>query len=157
MKLDRKLMNKIYGIRRPGFLITKDCVYQFLSYKRTDSEYILDDYPTMPKEIRSRLHHINIKDVLAICRTRKEAELWMANNIEETRKVVFESKSTCVDGYSIRVLKNKNARYDIQVLKDGKVIFINNYANSTYAIKKAKQLDGDLVLYGGDISKLEED
>ena len=81
----------------------------------------------------------------------------MANNIEETRKVVFESKSTCVDGYSIRVLKNKNARYDIQVLKDGKVIFINNYANSTYAIKKAKQLDGDLVLYGGDISKLEED
>lgn len=82
MKLDRKLMNKIYGIRRPGFLITKDCVYQFLSYRRTDTEYILDDYPNMPEEIRSKLYRINIEDVLAICRTRKEAELWMANNIE---------------------------------------------------------------------------
>ena len=86
MKLDRKLMNKIYGIRRPGFLITKDCVYQFLSYRRTDSEYILDDYPKWPEEIRNRLHCINIKDVLAICRTLKEAKLWIANNIEETRK-----------------------------------------------------------------------
>ena len=86
MKLDRKLMNKIYGIRRPGFLITKEVVYQFLSYRRTDSEYILDDYPNMPEEIRSKLYRINIKDVLAICRTLKEAKLWIANNIEETRK-----------------------------------------------------------------------
>ena len=86
MKLDRKLMNKIYGIRRPGFLITKDRVYQFLSYRRTDSEYILDDYPNMPEEIRSRLHRININDVLAICRTRKEAEqvvyLMVGNSID---------------------------------------------------------------------------
>ena len=80
MKLDRELMNRIYGIRRPGFLITKECAYQFLSYRRTNTEYILDDYPNMPEEIRSRLHHIKIKDVLAICRTRKEAELWAANN-----------------------------------------------------------------------------
>lgn len=86
MKLDRKLMNKIYGIRRPGFLITKEGAYQFLSYRRTDTEYILDDYPNMPEEIRSRLHRININDVLAICRTSKEAKLWIANNIEETRK-----------------------------------------------------------------------
>ena len=64
MKLDRKLMNKIYGIRRPGFLITKDCVYQFLSYRRTDPEYILDDYPNMPEEIRSKLYRINIKNSL---------------------------------------------------------------------------------------------
>ena len=156
MKLDRELMSRIYGIYRPGFLITKEGVYQFLSYRRTGTEYILDDYPTMPEEIRSRLHRINIKDVLAICRTRKEAELWVANNIEETRKVVFKRKSTYGEGYSIRVLKNKNARYDIQVLKDDKVIFIKNYANLTYAIKKAKHFDNDLALYSGDISKLEQ-
>lgn len=93
MKLDRELMNRIYGIYRPGFLITKDTTYQFLSYRRTNAEYILDDYPTIPEEIRSRLHRINIKDVLAICRTRREAELWVANNIEETRKVVFKFRS----------------------------------------------------------------
>ena len=45
MKLDRKLMNRIYSIYRPGFLITKEIIYQFLSYRRTDAEYILDDYP----------------------------------------------------------------------------------------------------------------
>ena len=141
MKLDRDLMNRNYGVYNPGFLITKEGVYQFLSYRRTDSEYILDDYPNWSEEIRNRLHHINIKDVLAICRTRKETELWMANNLEETRKIVFERKATYGDGYSIRVLKNKNTRYDVQILKKGKVIFIKNYANSTYAIKKAKQFD----------------
>ena len=157
MRLDRELMNRIYGIYRPGFLITKDTTYQFLSYRRTNAEYILDDYPTTPEEIRSRLHRINIKDVLAICRTRKEVELWVANNIEETRKAVFKCKCLFGNGYSIRVLKTKNARYDVQVLKDDKVIFIKNYANLTYAVKKAKQFDSDLALYSGDVSKLEED
>ena len=92
MKLDRDLMSRNYGIYSPGFLITKEVVYQFLSYRRTDSEYILDDYPSMPEEIRSRLYRININDVLAICRTLKEAKLWIANNIEETRKAVFKCK-----------------------------------------------------------------
>lgn len=156
MKLDRTLMDKVYSIYSPGFLITKEMAYQFLFLRKTDTEYILDDYPTMPEDIRSRLHHINIKDVLAICKTRRETELWMANNIEETRKVIFERKSTFGDGYSIRVLKSKNTRCDVQVLKDGKVIFIKNYANSTYAVKKAKQFDDDLAFYNGDISKLEE-
>ena len=157
MKLDRELMNRIYGIYRPGFLITKEGVYQFLSYRRTGTEYILDDYPTTPEEIRSRLHRINIKDVLAICRTRKEVQLWIANNMEETRPLVFERKCIFGNGYSIRVLKGKNARCDVQVLKDDKVIFIKNYANLTYAVKKAKQFDGDLALYSGDVSKLEGD
>lgn len=158
VKLDRELMNRIYGIRRPGFLITKDSVYQFLSYRRTDTEYILDDYPNWPEEIKNKLHRINIKDVLAICRTRRETELWMANNIKETRPIVFERKSTPEDNYSIRVLKNKNTRYDVQILKDGKVIFIKSYANSTYAIKKAKRFDDPLTLLFiyGDALKLEE-
>lgn len=159
MKLDRTLMSRIYSIYKPGFLITKDGAYQFLFYRRTDTEYILDDYPTMPEDIRSRLHHIKIKDVLAICGTRREAELWMANNLEETRKIVFERKSTYGDGYSIRVLKNSNTRCDVQVLKEGKVIFIKNYANSTYATKKAKQFDDPLTLLFiyGEATKLEED
>ena len=152
-------MNRNYGVYSPGFLITKEEVYQFLSYRRTDSEYILDDYPNQPEEIRNRLHRINIKDVLAICRTRKETELWMANNLEETRKIVFERKATYGDGYSIRVLKNKNTRYDVQILKKGKVIFIKNYANSTYAIKKAKRFDDPLTLlfiYGEFLKEQEE-
>lgn len=157
MKLDRELMNKNYGVREHGFLITKEMAYQFLFLRKTDTEYILDDYPTMPEDIRSRLHRININDVLAICKTRKEALLWMANNLEETRKIVFERKSISGDGYSIRVLKGKNTRCDVQVLKDGKVIFIKHYANSTYAVKKAKQFDEDLAYYNGDISRLEED
>ena len=152
-------MNKNYGVRGYGVLITKDGGYQFLSYSKTDTEYILDDYPTWPEDIRSRLHHIKIKDVLAICRTCREAELWMANNLEETRKIIFECKSTYGDGYSIRVLKNSNTRCDVQVLKDGKVIFIKNYANSTYAIKKAKQFDDPLTLlfiYGEFLKEQEE-
>ena len=111
----------------------------------------------MPEEIRSRLHRININDVLAICRTSKDAELWIANNIEETRKAVFKCKCLFGNGYSIQVLKNKNSRYDVQVLKDDKVIFIKNYANLTYAIKKAKHFDSNLTLYSGDISKLDVD
>ena len=159
MKLDRASMNKNYSVREYGVLITKDSGYQFLSYSKTDTEYILDDYPTWPEDIRSRLHHIKIKDVLAICRTRREAELWMANNLEETRKIIFERKSTFEDDYSIRVLKDYNTRYDVQVLKAGKVIFIKNYANSTYAIKKAKQFDDPLTLlfiYGEFLKEQEE-
>ena len=81
----------------------------------------------------------------------------MANNVEETRKVIFERKVAYAGGYSIRVLKNKNSRYDVQVLKDSKVIFIKNYANLTYAIKKAKHFDSNLALCSIDISKLEMD
>ena len=83
----------------------------------------------------------------------------MGCDIEETRKVVFERKSTYGDDYSIRVLKNKNTRYDVQVLKDGKVIFIKNYANLTYAIKKAKRFDDPLTLlfiYGAFLKEQEE-
>ena len=146
MKLDRNLMNRIYSIYRPGFLITKDYAYQFFFCRRTNTEYILDDYPTMPEDIRSRLYRINIKDVLAICRTRRETELWMANNLEETRRVLFEHESTYSKGYFIRVLKDTNKSCDVQILRDGRVIFIRNYANSTYAIKKAKQFDDPLTL-----------
>ena len=143
--------NYIYG---HGVLITKDYSYQFLSYRKTDNEYILDDDPNWPEDIKSKLHHININDVLAICKTRKEALLWIANNLEETRKILFERESIFGNGYTIRVLKDLNKSCDIQILKDGKVIFIKNYSNCTYAIKKAKQFDDDLAFYNGDINKL---
>ncbi len=155
MWLNQELINDNSYIYGCGYLITKDCTYQFLSYRKTDTEYILDDYPNCPEDIRSSLHHIDINDVLTICKTRKETLLWIANNLEETRKTVFERDSIFGNGHTIRVLKNINKSCDIQILKDGIVIFIRNYANSTYAIKKAKQFDDDLAFYNGDISKLE--
>ena len=77
--------------------------------------------------------------------------------MKKQEKQVYKFKCLFGNGYSIRVLKTKNSRYDVQVLKDDKVIFIKNYANLTYAIKKAKHFDSNLTLYSGDISKLDVD
>ena len=77
--------------------------------------------------------------------------------MKKQEKQVYKFKCLFGNGYSIRVLKNKNSRYDVQVLKDSKVIFIKNYANLTYAIKKVKHFDSNLALCSIDISKLEMD
>lgn len=47
-----------------GYLLTTNCVYQYLCYAETEDELILDAYEVLPEDFWDRLHIVPKKDII---------------------------------------------------------------------------------------------
>jgi len=57
-----------------GYLLTKDCIYQYFGYAETEDELILDAYEKLPEECWSTRHHIKKSEIIA--HFKKRADLF---------------------------------------------------------------------------------
>ena len=135
--------------------ITKNRVQECTCYEETENEYILDKYPNQPEDIVARLPRFKKDEVLAICRSFNEVQLWLAN--KEDFKVVFEAPDIYKNGVSIRVVKGFLSGFGTQLVKEGKVVFTKSYVRRDYAIMKARVFVVDLhYIFKDDLDKFKQ-
>lgn len=55
-----------------GYLLTKDCIYQYVGYAETEDELILDVYKGLPVKFWETRHHIKKSDIIGHFNSREE-------------------------------------------------------------------------------------